>query len=101
MGTPLPVSSLRQPDDDRVQHRLQRLIGWRGHRGVRPVTTFGASTTAAWHTVIASPEATVPIFALPLKFSVGEPPGIAKRMRELQGGAASEDARLLRVLPLR
>ena len=35
---------------------------------VRPVKTFGASTTAAWHAVIASPEATVAIFALLLNF---------------------------------
>jgi len=27
----LRVSSLRQPGDDLVQHRLQRLVGWRGH----------------------------------------------------------------------
>jgi len=25
------VSSLRQPGDDLVQHRLQRLVGWGGH----------------------------------------------------------------------
>ena len=31
MSTPRRVSSLRRAGDDLVQHRLQRLIGWRGH----------------------------------------------------------------------
>jgi hypothetical protein len=37
-------------------------------KSARPVKTFGPSVTASWHAAIASPEATVAIFALLLNF---------------------------------